>query len=188
MRDLSRDRNPSPQPPPPRRGSHTECADRSATRTTQGLHSGLIFAALTTPPHFSVSSAMTFPNSAGEPASTVPPISLSRSLILGSAKAALISRLRRSTMSGGVLAGGPTPYQALASKPGTKSFIVGRAGGAAARVGVRPRQCPHGTRPDVTDCCGNAVEHDLDLARDQVGEGRSLAAVRHVHDFGPGHH
>src|SRR4051794_23766005 len=46
-------------------------------------HSGLIFAARTTLPHFSVSSAMTLPKSAGKPASTVPPISTSRSLIFG---------------------------------------------------------------------------------------------------------
>ena len=50
-------------------------------------HSGLMPANLTTLPHFSVSSAMSLPKSAGEPGSTVPPRSASRALILGSARA-----------------------------------------------------------------------------------------------------
>jgi tripartite-type tricarboxylate transporter receptor subunit TctC len=55
----------------------------------------------TTLPHFSVSSAISFPKSAGEPGSVMPPRSASRALILGSARAALISLLRRSTISAG---------------------------------------------------------------------------------------
>ena len=47
---------------------------------------GLMFAALITLAHFSVSSAMSLPKSAGEPASAVPPRSASRALILGSAR------------------------------------------------------------------------------------------------------
>ena len=69
----------------------------------------------TTLPHFSVSSAMSFPKSAGETASAMPPRSASRALILGSARAALISLLSLSTISAGVFFGAPTPYQALAS-------------------------------------------------------------------------
>jgi hypothetical protein len=46
---------------------------------------------LTTLPHFSVSSAMNFPNSAGEVGNTVLPRSAKRALILGSARPALIS-------------------------------------------------------------------------------------------------
>jgi hypothetical protein len=41
-------------------------------------HPGLMPANLTTLPHFSVSSAMNFPNSLGEPGSTVPPRSARR--------------------------------------------------------------------------------------------------------------
>ena len=52
-------------------------------------HSGLMPANLITLAHFSVSSAMSLPKSAGEPASTVPPNSASRAFILGSAIAAL---------------------------------------------------------------------------------------------------
>src|SRR5438445_11182459 len=50
-----------------------------------------MFAARITLPHFSVSSAMSLLKSAGEPVSGVPPRSASRALILGSARAALIS-------------------------------------------------------------------------------------------------
>ena len=70
---------------------------------------------LTTLPHFSVSSAMSFPKSAGEPKSGVPPRSASLAFILGSARAALISLLSLSTISAGVAFGAPRPYQALAS-------------------------------------------------------------------------
>src|SRR5437016_1160563 len=57
---------------------------------------------LTTFAHFSVSSAMSFPKSAGEPANTVAPMSTIRAFILGSAKPALISLLSLSTISVGV--------------------------------------------------------------------------------------
>src|SRR5262245_36717204 len=53
--------------------------------------SGLILAVRITLPHFSVSSAMNFPSSAGEHVYTVAPRSASRAFILGSARAPLIS-------------------------------------------------------------------------------------------------
>src|SRR5215813_9994596 len=56
-------------------------------------HSALMPANLSTLAHFSVSSAMCFPKSAGEPASTVAPRLAKRALMLGSARAALISLL-----------------------------------------------------------------------------------------------
>src|SRR5262249_32460175 len=70
---------------------------------------------LTTLPHFSVSSAISLPKSAGEPARTVPPRSASRVFMLGSARPALISLLSLSTISTGVFLGAPTPYHVLAS-------------------------------------------------------------------------
>src|SRR5262249_42150927 len=82
------------------------------------VYCGLILAALTTLRHFSVSSAMSLPKSLGEPASTVPPRSASRVLILGSARAPLISRLSLSMISVGVFLGALTPNHVLASKPG----------------------------------------------------------------------
>src|SRR5689334_16087496 len=53
--------------------------------------------------HFSVSSAMSIPSSAGEPASTAPPNSTSCALILVSARPALISLLSFSMISAAVL-------------------------------------------------------------------------------------
>src|SRR5262249_24999162 len=77
---------------------------------------GLIPDALTTLVHFSMSSAISLPNSAGVPGgSTLPPRSVSRCLIFGSTIAALICLLRTSITSGGVLAGTPKPIHALAS-------------------------------------------------------------------------
>src|SRR5262245_41656366 len=72
-------------------------------------HSALMLAARITLPHFSVSSAMSLPKSAGESASTSPPRSASRAFILGSASAALISLLSLSTISVAVFLGAPRP-------------------------------------------------------------------------------
>src|SRR5262249_38440101 len=77
--------------------------------------SGLMLAARITLPHFSVSAARSRSNSAGEPASTVPPRSTKRALILGSASAALISLLSLSTISAGVFLGAPMPNSEIAS-------------------------------------------------------------------------
>src|SRR5215469_4273898 len=81
----------------------------------QPRQSALIPAARITLPHFAVSAAMNSPKSAGEPTSGVPPRSASRSLILGSARPALISLLSLSTISTGVFLGAPRPDQLLAS-------------------------------------------------------------------------
>src|SRR5258708_2802005 len=90
-------------------------SDAMGNQLTRSSHSGLRLAARTTLPHFSVSSAMSWPNAAGEPASASPPMSANRAFILGSASAALISWLSLSMISGGVLLGAPTPYHWLAS-------------------------------------------------------------------------
>src|SRR5262245_6160075 len=78
-------------------------------------YSALMLADLITLPHFSVSSAMSLPKSAGVPGSTVAPKSASRALILGSARPALISWLSFSTISAGVFLGAPRPYHVGAS-------------------------------------------------------------------------
>src|SRR5262245_9074644 len=108
-------------------------------------HSGLILAARITWPHFSVSAAINLPKSAGESASTSPPRSASRVLILGSARPALISRLSLSMSSARVFLGAPSPSQALDSYPGTKSPMVGISGNASERLAVvtaRARSLP----------------------------------------------
>src|SRR5712671_3839345 len=79
------------------------------------IYSVLMLAARTTLAHFSVSSAMSSPKSAGEPESTVPPKSANRAFILESARAALISLLSLPMISVGVLLGVQTPVHALAS-------------------------------------------------------------------------
>ena len=78
-------------------------------------HSGLMPADLITLAHFSVSSAMSLPKSAGEPDNAVPPRSTRRALILGSARPALISLLRLSMILETVFLGAPIPNQPLAS-------------------------------------------------------------------------
>src|SRR5262249_56917174 len=83
--------------------------------TADQHQSTLMFRALMRLPHFSVSWATTLPKSAGGPASTVPPRSASRALILASARPALISLLSLSTISAGVLRGAPMPVQKLPS-------------------------------------------------------------------------
>src|SRR5262245_9056289 len=108
------------------RRSRTGCygiLDRDCSR-----HSAFIPANLTTLVHFSVSSAMNFPKSAGEPANTAAPRSVRRVFVLGSARAALISLLSFSTISVGVAFGTTIPYQPLASKPGRNSPTVGTSG------------------------------------------------------------
>src|SRR5262245_45003956 len=77
-------------------------------------HSGLMPADLITLAHFSVSSAISLPNSAGDPGSATPR-SARRTFILGSARAALTSLLSCSTISAGVFLGTPTPYHVVAS-------------------------------------------------------------------------
>src|SRR4029434_1543700 len=71
-------------------------------------HSGLMLPARTTLAHFSISSAFTSPQSAGEPGSVHAPISANRALSVGSASPALISRFNLSTMSVGVFLGAHT--------------------------------------------------------------------------------
>src|SRR4030081_377005 len=99
-------------------------------------HSGFAPENLTTLPHFSVFSAINFPKSVGEPASTVPPRSARRAFSFGSARPALISLLRLSLISAGAFLGAPPPYHPLASKPGRTSSTDGSSGNAGQRVAL----------------------------------------------------
>src|SRR5262249_53540299 len=78
-------------------------------------YSALMLAARITLAHFSVSSAMSLPNSAGELATTPPPRSANRALVLGSVRPALMSLLSLSTISAGVFRGAQMPNQAVDS-------------------------------------------------------------------------
>src|SRR5215510_2095204 len=79
----------------------------------QAIYSGLMFANLTTLAHFSVSSDMNLPNSAGEPARTVRPTSAIFPFITGSLSAAFTSRLSLSIISAGAPLGAQTPVHEL---------------------------------------------------------------------------
>ena len=81
------------------------------------LQFALIPAALITLAHFSVSSAMSLPKSAGDIGIGVPPKSASRAFITGLARAALISLLSFSIISAGVFLGTPMPYQCSPHSP-----------------------------------------------------------------------
>src|SRR5215472_5586481 len=71
---------------------HTPFAERALRNIRwRTRYSGLMLAARITLPHFSVSSAMNFPKSAGVIGIGVPARSSSRAFIFGSARAALIS-------------------------------------------------------------------------------------------------
>ena len=147
-----------------------------------------MLAARITLPHFSVSSAMSLPKSAGEPASTVPPRSASRALILGSARPALISLLSLSTISAGVFLGAPTPIPC--------ARLVARheiANGRDVRQHLRARRGGHRQRaqlagPDVLDRRGHGIEHDLHLPAEQIGQRGRRAAIGHVDHVDAGHH
>src|SRR5262249_20041935 len=83
--------------------------------TSDADHSALMLAARSTFPHFSVSSAISLPNSAGEPGSTAAPKSAKRALIIGSARPAFTSLLSILMIEAGVSFGAPKPSHALAS-------------------------------------------------------------------------
>src|SRR5262249_8412732 len=111
-------------PTMPRRARRIVCESLAATILRRSgdygisrgrAYSGLMFANFTTLPHFSVSSAMSLPKSAGESASTVPPKSAMRALIMGSARPAFTSLLSVPTIAAGVSFGAPNPSHALAS-------------------------------------------------------------------------
>src|SRR3954471_19618371 len=80
-----------------------------------GCYSALMLAARITLPHFSVSSATNFPNSAGEATNGVASASASRALMFGSARPALISLFSLLMMSTGVCLGALTPNHELIS-------------------------------------------------------------------------
>ena len=150
-------------------------------RTRGPAHSTLMLASRMTFPIFSVSSAISLPNSAGEPASGVPPRSASCALKAGSASAALTARLSAAMASADV----PLGAQAV---PGAE-FVPGQelAEGRNIRQHVRARRRRHAERPelarlDVGDRRGHGTEIDLHLACQQVAQ-RLHAAVRDVERF-----
>ena len=78
-------------------------------------YSAVIFANLITLAHFSVSSAIRFPNSAGVIDSGSTPKLIRRAFVAGSNTMALISLLSFSMIAEGVPLGAPMPFQPVAS-------------------------------------------------------------------------
>src|SRR5215475_13536332 len=96
-------------------------------------HSGLMPAPLITLAHFTVWAITKALASAGVNTIGIAPTSANRARIVGSASAALISRLSRSMISRGVPVGVPTPENVLTSKPGMVSSASGMLGTAGDR-------------------------------------------------------
>src|SRR5262245_9901145 len=99
-------------------------------------YSALMPENLITLAHFSVSSAVNLPNSAGVIGMGTPPSSAMRVLIVGSANAARTVGLMVATMSVGVFLGAQRAYHWLASKPGSTSATIGTSGNASEREAV----------------------------------------------------
>ena len=78
-------------------------------------YSAVIFANLITLAHFSVSSAIRFPNSAGVIDSGSTPKLIKRAFVAGFNTMALISLLSFSMIAEGVPLGAPMPFQPVAS-------------------------------------------------------------------------
>jgi hypothetical protein len=96
-------------------------------RTSSSAYCALIFAARMTFPHFSVSSAMNFPNSAGVIGIGEEARSARRVLKFGSARAASISRLSLSMIAGAVFLGAPRPcHQSCCCRSGSSPQCAGR--------------------------------------------------------------
>src|SRR5262249_19141933 len=93
----------------------TEVDDPQQSSCGARDQSGLMPANFITLAHFSVSVTMSLPNSVGEPASTVLPMSAIRAFMMGLARAALISLFSLSITSGGVFLRAPIPDTTLAS-------------------------------------------------------------------------
>src|ERR1700688_2516907 len=85
--------------------------DVSRRDSPNGAYCALILAVRMTCPHFSVSSAMNFPNPVGVIGIGEAARSARRALKLGSARAASICRLSLSIISGAVFLGAPSPCQ-----------------------------------------------------------------------------
>src|SRR5260370_39641288 len=80
-------------------------------------YSALLLAARITLAHFSVSSAMSLPTSAGESAHSPPPSFARCVLILGPARPPLLPLVSLSTISVGAFFGAPLPSQRLSAQP-----------------------------------------------------------------------
>ncbi|HMJ31713.1 MAG TPA: hypothetical protein VK512_23615, partial [Xanthobacteraceae bacterium] len=91
-------------------------------------------------------------------------------------------------ISGGVFAGAKSAYQDDTSKPGTPaSAIGGRVRCCRCALGSGHREATQLFSLDEGQHRADIVEHDVDPPGQQVVEGGSRAAIRHVQHLNPGH-
>ena len=113
-----------------------------------------------------------------------PPAARARSRRLRTATCVSLSRF---TTSAGMPAGPTVPYHCIASNPlSPDSSSVGTSLYLRAAHAAGDGQRPHAARTQVRQRRGEAGEHRLRLAAEQVGEGRRDAAVGHVQHEGAG--
>src|SRR5262245_18710145 len=144
-----------------------------------------MLAARITLAHFSVSSAMSLPKSAGEPGSSAPPSSSSRVLSFGSSSAALISRLSLSMIPTGVAFGAPTPNSEVASR---NEVAHGRdIRQPLPSPGARHGQGAQLAGRDLLNRQRRGAEEHLHLSAQQVAHHGAAAAIRHVDHLDSGH-
>jgi hypothetical protein len=99
--------------------------------------------------------------------------------MVGSASPALISRLSRATISGGVPLGMPTPAHDLASYPGSVSAMLGTSGSMSNR---RLPATPSARKAPVRTW---GIEANLHLSANQIGHHGRAAAIGNVHQLIP---
>src|SRR5262249_40268911 len=123
----------------------------------------LMLAARITLAHFSVSSRISLPKSAGEPGSTMSPMSANRAFIERLPRAALTSILSFSIILGDMPLGATNPTHWLASKPGMNSLRVGTSGSSSERLAVVTAKA---AGPDISQGSCEFGERHLDLSTD----------------------
>src|SRR6516165_6062109 len=146
-----------------------------------------MLAARITLPHFSVSSAISLPNWAGDPGSGVPPRSARRAFILGSSRAALTSLLSWSTISAGVAHGrrGRTNYSPRSPARTHLPSGCPAARPSASRWLLRAKQP---ASPDVLDGRRHCRKAYLYLPREEIGQSRPCATIENVHHINTSHY
>src|SRR5215469_2879620 len=135
--------------------------------------------------HFSVSSVISFPNSAGVIDIGATPKPTRRVLILGSAMTALISLLSFSMILVGVL-GGTDPVPTARFVARHKFANGGNVGQHFQTRRIGHRKGAQFTSSDVLDRCRDGSKRYLHLTAEQIGQ--VIAAIRDVNQVNAGHH
>ena len=142
----------------------------------------------TTLRHFSVSSTINLPNSAGVIGFGMPPSSANRATSFGSFKRFVdglvedVDNLRRRA-----LRRGHARRTGSTSNPGTVSAIAGMSGRPGQRCGRGDAERAHVAGARLRQRGRQIVEDQLHLVGDDVGKGDRRSAIGHVHHVAFGH-